>query len=124
MPALHKNLVFQTPLSGLTYIAEMEPTRSAKINEWVPRIYISILFLFIAINYACRKWKISPKQDHLVCFLGGSLLLGVSEGRSLNPRDISTPSAKKDWKVGEELTKTCMDTHKTKTYVGFLRRTN
>ncbi|KAF8597501.1 glycoside hydrolase family 47 protein [Ceratobasidium sp. AG-I] len=94
MAALHKNLVFQTPLSGLTYIAEMEPTRSAKISE---------------------KWRISPKQDHLVCFLGGSLLLGVSEGRSLNPRDISTPSAKKDWKVGEELTRTCMDTHKTKT---------
>lgn len=94
MAALHKHLVFQTPLSGLTYIAELEPTRSAKINA---------------------KWRTSPKQDHLVCFLGGSLLLGVTEGRSLNPRAISSLAAKKDWRVGEELTRTCMDTHKTKT---------
>lgn len=96
MASIHKNLVFKTPLSGLTYIAELEPTRSVKIHE---------------------KWRVSPKQDHLVCFLGGSLLLGVTEGRSLNLGDVRTlPAGKqRDWKLGEELTRTCMDTHKTKT---------
>lgn len=96
MEALHKHLVFQTPLSGLTYIAEMEATHSARLKE---------------------KWRISPKQDHLVCFLGGSLLLGVAEGRSLNPAEIGSWSsrARNDWKLGEGLTRTCMATHKTKT---------
>ncbi|QRV79706.1 glycoside hydrolase family 47 protein [Ceratobasidium sp. AG-Ba] len=96
MGALHKHLVFQTPLNKLTYIAELEATHSARIKE---------------------KWRVSSKQDHLVCFLGGSLLLGVSEGRSLNRADIqSRPSRdRNDWRIGEELTKTCMDTHKTET---------
>ncbi|KAG9091229.1 mannosyl-oligosaccharide alpha-1,2-mannosidase [Ceratobasidium sp. UAMH 11750] len=96
MAALHKHLVFQTPLSHLTYIAELEPTHSAKMKE---------------------KWRVSPKQDHLVCFLGGSLLLGVTEGQSLNSAEIQSRAAryKNDWKVGQELTRTCMETHKTKT---------
>ncbi|CAE6444774.1 hypothetical protein ACGC1H_006871 [Rhizoctonia solani] len=96
MAAIHKNLVFKTPRSGLSYIAELEPTRSAKIHE---------------------KWKVSPKQDHLVCFLGGSLQLGVTEGHSLDPKSVRKLSAGKqrDWKLGEELTRTCMATHETKT---------
>ncbi|CAE6474146.1 unnamed protein product [Rhizoctonia solani] len=96
MAAIHKNLVFKTPRSGLSYIAELEPTRSAKIPE---------------------KWKVSPKQDHLVCFLGGSLQLGVTEGHNLDPKNLRKLSAGKqrDWKLGEELTRTCMATHETKT---------
>ncbi|KAG9095506.1 mannosyl-oligosaccharide alpha-1,2-mannosidase [Ceratobasidium sp. 392] len=96
MAALHKRLVFRTPLNHLTYIAELEATHSARITE---------------------KWRVSAKQDHLVCFLGGSLLLGVTEGRSLNSVDIQSRTARytKDWRVGKELTRTCMDTHKTQT---------
>ncbi|KAB5591258.1 Transcriptional adapter 2 [Ceratobasidium theobromae] len=96
MAAVHKHMVFRTPLNGLTYIAELEPTWSSRIHE---------------------KWRASPKQDHLVCFLGGSLMLGVTEGRSLNRKEIENLSKEeqRDWKLGEELTRTCMDTHKTKT---------
>ncbi|ELU40950.1 glycosyl hydrolase family 47 domain-containing protein [Rhizoctonia solani AG-1 IA] len=96
MVAIHKNLVFKTPLNKLTYIAELEPIRSAKIQD---------------------KWKVTPKQDHLVCFLGGSLQLGVTEGLNINPEAVRRLSAAKqrDWKLGEELTRTCMATHETKT---------
>ncbi|KAF8712309.1 glycosyl hydrolase 47 family, partial [Rhizoctonia solani] len=96
MAAIHKNLVFKTPLNKLTYIAELEPIRSAKIQD---------------------KWKVTPKQDHLVCFLGGSLQLGVTEGLNINPEAVKRLSAAKqrDWKLGEELTRTCMATHETKT---------
>lgn len=44
-------------------------------------------------------------------------MLGVTEGRSLNRKEIENLSKEeqRDWKLGEELTRTCMDTHKTKT---------
>jgi len=65
-----------------------------------------------------------PKQDHLVCFLGGSLMLGATTAGSL-VRPVSIPplptelteTGKRDWKTGVELVKTCIATHDTATYV-------
>lgn len=70
--------------------------------------------------YTCDSdWELSPKQDHLVCFLGGSLLLGVTDGRGPFPPRWSTLSnaQRRDWNTGTELIKTCMATHNTATYV-------
>ncbi|TFK23715.1 glycoside hydrolase family 47 protein [Coprinopsis marcescibilis] len=67
-------------------------------------------------------WDISPKQDHLVCFLGGSLMLGaVTAGALID--NVSVPphsselseTGKRDWTVGYELIETCMDTYDTAT---------
>jgi len=52
-----------------------------------------------------------------VCFLGGSLLLGVTEARLSvppNPDDFSKADLE-DWEVGTGLIKTCVDTYNTKT---------
>ncbi|KAG2004374.1 mannosyl-oligosaccharide 1,2-alpha-mannosidase [Coprinopsis cinerea AmutBmut pab1-1] len=64
----------------------------------------------------------SPKQDHLVCFLGGSLMLGaVTTGSfvdnvSIPPRDSElTDVGKRDWLTGYELIETCMDTYDSAT---------
>ena len=53
-----------------------------------------------------------PKQDHLVCFLGGSFLLGVTEGnrkevdwKKLDSRD------KVDMIVGKGIIEGCMRTY-------------
>lgn len=67
-------------------------------------------------------WRLVPKQDHLVCFLGGSLMLGATQARALvdevsvppHPSELS-PEGKRDWRIGVELIRTCMETHKTKT---------
>jgi hypothetical protein len=66
----------------------------------------------------------SPKQDHLVCFLGGSLMIGaVTTGSfvdnvSIPPRDSElTDVGKRDWLTGYELIETCMDTYDSATYV-------
>jgi hypothetical protein len=65
-----------------------------------------------------------PKQDHLVCFLGGSYMLGAihasleSGSMTYPPLSIDqfTPLALEDWTVGHELIRTCVDTYQgTKT---------
>ncbi|GAA6000206.1 hypothetical protein JCM10207_007905 [Rhodosporidiobolus poonsookiae] len=55
----------------------------------------------------------TPKQDHLVCFLGASLLLGVTEAAGPLPPDESTftDAQTDDWFAGKALIKTCMDTY-------------
>lgn len=67
-------------------------------------------------------WRLLPKQDHLVCFLGGSLMLGATtSGAVVNqvsvpplPNELS-PQGRRDWFTGVELIKTCLATHNTKT---------
>ena len=65
-----------------------------------------------------------PKQDHLVCFLGGSLMLGATttgamvDHVSIPPRTGElTDQGERDWLTGVELINTCMATHDTQTYV-------
>lgn len=56
---------------------------------------------------------IRPKQDHLVCFLGGSMLLGVASSYP-NNRPIwstMTPSQQIDYVAGTGLIKTCVETY-------------
>lgn len=57
-----------------------------------------------------------PKQDHLVCFLGGSFLLGVTEG---NNRDIDwahmDEKDTEDFIVGRGIVETCVETYNTAT---------
>jgi len=82
------------------------------------------------INYNCfntyRSWRLVPKQDHLTCFLAGSLMLGAVTTNPRVPRNrISRPPSPdqlsehglRDWKSGSELLKTCLHTHDTATWV-------
>ncbi|KAG9313893.1 glycoside hydrolase [Chiua virens] len=101
MTGIHDHLI-QTSVSGeLIYTAEINPEA----------------------NYQREmNWKLVPKQDHLVCFLGGSLMLGATTSGALVervsvpplPRELSQ-QAKRDWLTGVELVKTCMTTHDTQT---------
>jgi len=68
-----------------------------------------------------RTWRLLPKQDHLVCFLPGLLMLGaVMTAPVLN---VSTPPkfhelsehGRKDWLAGGRLLETCVKTHDTQT---------
>ncbi|SPO27327.1 related to alpha-mannosidase [Ustilago trichophora] len=73
--------------------------------------------------------QLVPKQDHLVCFLGGAMMLGSTSAvdifgdptkRPLPPiSDLSTADEtdKEDWRLGHEFVRTCMDTY-TKTRTG------
>ncbi|PAV22655.1 glycoside hydrolase family 47 [Pyrrhoderma noxium] len=101
MDAVIKHLVQRSKLTGITYTAELIPERRQGGD---------------------MMWRLVPKQDHLVCFLGGSLMLGATQARALvdevsvppHPSELS-PEGKRDWRIGVELIRTCMETHKTKT---------
>ncbi|EJU02677.1 hypothetical protein DACRYDRAFT_21697 [Dacryopinax primogenitus] len=94
MTEIDQFLIHRTVKSNLTFTAEMHPYRT-------PTGELS--------------WRLAAKQDHLACFLAGSLMLGVTEGQGPVPPDASswTEEDKRDWRNGEELLKTCMATHDT-----------
>ncbi|CAL1694822.1 unnamed protein product [Somion occarium] len=95
------HLVQKSQKAGLTYTSELIPERSMGGEI---------------------SWRLTPKQDHLVCFFGGSLMLGAittgsATGKvSVPPRaDELTEQGKRDWLAGVELIETCMRTHDTAT---------
>ncbi|KAF5346120.1 hypothetical protein D9758_009958 [Tetrapyrgos nigripes] len=101
MEAVHGYLIKESPFSKMIYTAELIPERHGGGQ---------------------LSWRLSPKQDHLVCFFGGSLMLGATiTGATV--QSVSVPPKKKeftevgvrDWKTGTALVKTCWDTHDTKT---------
>ncbi|KAH9885458.1 glycoside hydrolase [Cubamyces lactineus] len=98
---VQEHLVKKSETARLTYTSELIPERdrSGKVT-----------------------WRLVPKQDHLVCFFGGSLMLGaVTTGAAVQPVTTPpqakqlTPQGLKDWKTGYELIETCMRTHETAT---------
>lgn len=101
MTGIHTHLVKRGLSSQLLYIAELNPERTQNGE---------------------LGWRLTPKQDHLVCFLGGSLMLGATTSGAL-VHNVSVPpqtdeladQGKRDWLTGVELIDTCMATHDTQT---------
>ncbi|KAF4573535.1 mannosyl-oligosaccharide alpha-1,2-mannosidase [Pleurotus pulmonarius] len=101
MQAIHNHLVQKSYKTGLLYTSELIPEQNHEGEI---------------------SWRLTPKQDHLVCFLGGSLMLGATTtGALVQPVSIPPKSDEltltgwRDWKTGVELIKTCMRTHDTAT---------
>lgn len=117
---VHTHLIKKSEKEKLTYTAEIIPERdrTGKMS-----VFLSSCCIFVS-HFACLRstWRLLPKQDHLVCFFGGSLMLGavttgaVDYPTSIPPRtDELTPQGKRDWVSGAELVRTCMKTHETAT---------
>ncbi|KAG8908765.1 mannosyl-oligosaccharide alpha-1,2-mannosidase [Tulasnella sp. 403] len=100
MAAVHEHLRRETPQNKLVYVAELQPDLRSVTRDSRPEEI---------------GWRLEPKQDHLVCFLGGSLMLGATDGGTNLDQTKFTEAEKRDWKFGEDLIKTCMETHKTST---------
>ncbi|KAF8880626.1 glycoside hydrolase, partial [Infundibulicybe gibba] len=101
MQGIHDHLIQKTINKNMTFIAELLPTRQPSGGV---------------------VWTTDPKQDHLVCFLAGSLMLGATTSGALSPKvsippkmEELTPHGQRDWKTGVELLETCMYTHQTST---------
>lgn len=72
------------------------------------------------LDFDSRSWIRTRKQDHLVCFLGGSLMLGATTAGALVPPVSVPPKAsefsatgQRDWTTGVNLIETCVDTYRT-----------
>jgi len=101
MQGVHDQLIQETLTKHMIYIAELVP-RGTVDGE--------------------TTYSKQAKQDHLVCFLAGSLMLGATTSGSLNgtvsvpPRMEELSSiGKRDWETGTSLLETCMYTHETST---------
>jgi hypothetical protein len=54
--------------------------------------------------------NLSPKMDHLVCFIGGSFALGATEGLPLNKiTRMLSDRDKQDVELGKEITRSCYE---------------
>ncbi|KAE9387781.1 glycoside hydrolase family 47 protein [Gymnopus androsaceus JB14] len=101
MQGIHDELVQTTPNKHSTYIAELVPALRPASNT---------------------DYTLQHKQDHLVCFLAGSLMLGATttgaaaETVSVPPQAHElTRGGRRDWQTGTHLLETCMSTHETAT---------
>lgn len=99
MRGIHAHLISKTQ-SNMTYTSELVPGRQ-------PNGEIA--------------WVLKPKQDHLVCFFPGLLMLGAV--MTSPTAKISTPPrfhelsehGRRDWLTGVRLLETCVKTHDTQT---------
>ncbi|KAH8094676.1 glycoside hydrolase [Cristinia sonorae] len=102
MNGVHQHLIQKSYKAGLIYISELIPEHNRMGSD--------------------ITWRLSPKQDHLVCFFGGSLMLGATVTGAINP-PVSIPPQQhefteqgwRDWNTGKGLTETCVKTHDTAT---------
>lgn len=114
MTGIKRRLLRQSLERKLLYTSEIEPRMNPNPASRTPVFYTI------------------PKQDHLVCFLGGSYMLGAahtnneqrhesSQGKDhgyttdtipplSSPQQLS-PLAQEDLTVGHELIRTCVDTY-------------
>ncbi|KAG7530912.1 hypothetical protein FFLO_04735 [Filobasidium floriforme] len=92
MKGIEQVLMNRSAKQGLVFTHELGPQRG---RDGIP------------------QWMIRPKQDHLVCFLGGSMLLGVASAYPNNQPVWSqlTPSQKIDYAAGKGLIETCVNTY-------------
>ncbi|BGP38422.1 mannosyl-oligosaccharide alpha-1,2-mannosidase [Rhodotorula kratochvilovae] len=99
MGGIKTHLLKKSATKGLVYTSELLPRRNAQTGGF--------------------EMVDTPKQDHLACFLGGTLLLGATDGNRLAvpPDEASFSDAQlDDWYAGKALIRTCVDTYtKSKT---------
>lgn len=135
MDSIHERLFKRSPTRNLLYTSEFQNVQwpgygvepdvcviiqfSINSNHVSPVRALAYMLPRVDANqlFYSDSWRVVHKQDHLVCFLGGSLMLGATEARAPvppKPRDLSR-SAIRDWNSGQDLIDTCMATHETAT---------
>jgi len=88
----------------------------------LPKSMVAPFFAVAFYSQKSRKYTLQRKQDHLVCFLGGSLMLGATTVGQRGAHSSRPPQeheftsiGKRDWETGYQLIETCVDTHNTAT---------
>ena len=108
MGGIKKHLIDKTRKSGLIFTQELHPAQHPQTGEQYANACAA------EHGLTRRTWQIVPKQDHLVCFLGGSFLLGITEGgrRQIDWNNLSERD-QEDLIVGKGIVESCLRTHDT-----------
>lgn len=118
MGGIKKHLIGKTSKSKLIFTQELQPARHPQSGQQWVLVRSRHTLETLAEWTSCRTWQVIPKQDHLVCFLGGSFVLGVTEGgrreidwEHLDDRD------REDMVIGKGIIESCVKTYETATWV-------
>lgn len=87
------------------YKVSMDGVKRNLLGKSLPNHY-----LFIGEKMSGLRGALSPKMDHLVCFMGGLLAMGATEGYPIaEARKMSFWNARReeDWKVANDYTEGC-----------------
>lgn len=93
MKGVYSQLFYHSDRNKQAFTAELQPrpVRTAMGVSW--------------------RHSLTPKQDHLVCFLPGLLMLGVTGGDQHFDLSAMSKAQRQQWTMGEELLNTCIDTY-------------
>ncbi|KAJ7611535.1 glycoside hydrolase family 47 protein [Mycena polygramma] len=120
MTGVHEHMVWKSANQKLTFLAELQPRGDGSVDGWR------------------SDFVPDPKQEHLACFLAGSLMLGATTAHALDlaaqkraptpkgggrGRGVSRPpkmdeltaAGRRDWETGVAYLDGCLDTLGTET---------
>ncbi|CAL9055079.1 mannosyl-oligosaccharide 1,2-alpha-mannosidase MNS3 [Musa acuminata AAA Group] len=98
--------------SQLNYLYEMYEEAMRGVRHLLVRRSIPKGLVFVGELPYGSNGAFSPKMDHLVCFLPGTLALGATKGitrKKAVERNLLTPEDLENLKLAEDLAKTCFE---------------
>ncbi|KAH7853166.1 hypothetical protein Vadar_034153 [Vaccinium darrowii] len=98
--------------SNLTYIHDMYEEAMKGVRHLLVQKSIPNGLVFVGELPYGRNGAFSPKMDHLVCFLSGTLALGATKGttkQAAMKANLLTFEDLENLKLAEELAKTCFE---------------
>ncbi|KAG6503000.1 mannosyl-oligosaccharide 1,2-alpha-mannosidase MNS3-like [Zingiber officinale] len=96
----------------LNYLREMYEQAMKGLRNLLVRKSIPKGLVFVGELPYGSKGHFSPKMDHLVCFLPGTLALGATKGitkKKAMAQNLLTPDDLENLKLAEDLAKTCFE---------------
>lgn len=98
--------------SSLKYLFEMYTEAMRGVKHLLVRKTVPNGLVFVGELPSGRNGGFSPKMDHLVCFLPGTLALGATKGitkRKALESNLLTDEDKENLQLAEDLAKTCVE---------------
>ncbi|KAL7330857.1 mannosyl-oligosaccharide alpha-1,2-mannosidase, variant 2 [Mucor circinelloides] len=102
-------LYLQTDKSEIKYRERYDHAVDGIKKHLVQHSYPNNMLYIAELMDSSQPNAIHPKMDHLVCFMGGSFVLGVTEGASIHELDPLDKKDGEDFHLAQELTRTCYE---------------
>ncbi|KAI8068166.1 glycoside hydrolase [Gilbertella persicaria] len=99
----------QTDKSEIRYREQYDHAVDGIKQHLIQHSYPNKLTYIAELMDSSRPSEIHPKMDHLVCFMGGSFMLGVTEGSFIEELDPLDKKDSEDYLLAQEITRTCYE---------------
>ncbi|CEP20095.1 hypothetical protein [Parasitella parasitica] len=103
-------LYLQTDKAEIKYRERYDHAVNGIKKHLIQHSYPNHLTYIAELMDSAQPGDLHPKMDHLVCFMGGSFALGVTEGASIHDMDpLLDKQDGEDWTLAQALTETCYE---------------